>query len=118
MYHSTGPGPPHGLSASEGSTSVSLMWSMPLEPNGVIAEYQVQCTGGGQMFPVTVTGSQTTAILTKLVPYTNYSCSITAYTSAGGGPAATISINTEQDGIMCHKHSLSMISPYYRYYTV
>ena len=91
---------------------------MPLEPNGVIAEYQVQCSGGGQMFSVTVPGSQTTAILTELVPYTNYSCSITAYTSAGGGPAATISINTEQDGIYATKHSLSMISPYYRYYTV
>ena len=96
-YRSTGPGPPHSLSASKGSTSVSLMWNMPLEPNGVIVEYEVQCTGRGKMFLVTVTGSQTTAILTELVPYTNYSCSITAYTSVGGGPAATIIVNTEQD---------------------
>ena len=29
---------------------------------------------------------------------TNYSCSITAHTSAGGGPAATTSVTTLQDG--------------------
>ena len=45
-----------------------------------------------------VSGSQTTTTLSGLLPYTNYSCSITAHTSAGGGPAAIVDIATEQDG--------------------
>ena len=69
-----------------------------MEPNGVITEYQLQCSGGGQVFSRTVMGSQTTTTLSGLLPYTNYSCNITAHTSVGGGPAATTSVTTEQDG--------------------
>ena len=39
-----------------------------------------------------------TTTLSGLLPYTKYSCSIAAYTSAGGGPAATITVTTQQDG--------------------
>ena len=42
--------------------------------------------------------SQTTTTLSGLMPYTNYSCNITAHTSAGGGPAAALSTATAQDG--------------------
>ena len=68
-----------------------------MEPNGVITEYQLQCSGGGQVFSRTVMGSQTTTTLSGLLPYTSYSCNITAHTSVGGGPAATTSVTTEQD---------------------
>ena len=49
------------------------------------------------MFSRTVMGSQTTTTLSGLLPYTSYSCSITAHTSVGGGPAATTSVTTQQD---------------------
>ena len=75
-----------------------------MEPNGVITEYQLQCSGGGQVFNRTV--METTTTLSGLLPYTNYSCSITAHTSAGGGPAATTSMTTLQDG-----ESTSMDNP-------
>ena len=56
--------------------------------------------GGDQekVFSRTVMGSQTTTTLSGLLPYTSYSCNITAHTSVGGGPAATTSVTTEQDG--------------------
>ena len=67
-----------------------------MTPNGVITEYQLQCSGGGKVFNSTV--METTTTLSGLLPYTNYSCSITAHTSVGGGPAATTSVTTEEDG--------------------
>ena len=92
-------GPPRQVSAiAENSTSVNLNWNAPSTPNGVITEYQLQCSGGGQKFTLMVMGSQTTTTLSGLLPYTNYSCSITAHTSAGGGPAATTSVTTDEDG--------------------
>ena len=81
---------------SNDSRSLSLSWKAPVQPNGVITEYQLQCSGSGQVFNRTV--METTTTLSGLLPYTNYSCSITAHTSAGGGPAANTSVTTLQDG--------------------
>ena len=92
-------GPPrHIIVIVENSTTITLFWSAPLTPNGVITDYQLQCSGDGQMLSYSVLGSQTTTTLSGLLPYTNYSCSITAHTSVGGGPAATTSVTTLQDG--------------------
>ena len=99
-------GPPRQVSAiAKSSQSISVSWSAPVTPNGVITEYQLQCSGDNTIFDNTiftqaVMGSQTTTTLSGhgLLPYTNYSCSITAHTSAGGGPAATTSVTTLQDG--------------------
>ena len=92
--------PPHNLSGvSDDSLSLSLTWKVPQKPNGVIIRYDLFSSGGGQVFNWTVPGSQTTTTLSGLLPYTSYSCNITAHTSVGGGPAATTSVTTEQDGI-------------------
>ena len=80
------------------SRTIKLTWGPPLVPNGVIRHYQLQCTSREQILNHTVNGSQTTATLSGLLPYTNYSCNITAHTSVGGGPAATINVTTKQDG--------------------
>ena len=67
-----------------------------MESNGLITEYHIRCSGGDQVFNQTLI--QTTAItLSGLLPYTNYTCSITAYTSVGKGPAVTNSVTTQQD---------------------
>ena len=76
---------------------VIFVWNTPATPNGVITEYQLQCSGRGKLFSRTVMGSQTTTTLSGLLPYTSYFCSITAHTSVGGGPAATTSVTTQQD---------------------
>ena len=80
------------------SKSVTLTWKPPTEPNGFITEYRFQCSGENHAVSSNVMGSQTTTTLSGLLPYTNYSCSITAHTSVGGGPAATTSVTTLQDG--------------------
>ena len=111
-------GPPRQFFGfADNSTSITVSWSAPATPNGVITEYQLQCSGGGQVFSRTVMGSQTTTTLSGLLPYTNYSCNITAHTSVGGGPAATTSVTTKQDGepILCKCLALlgsTVVSPY------
>ena len=91
-------GPPRNFSiVAESSTSLYIIWSAPATSNGVITEYQIQCSGDNKNFTSAVMGSPTTTTLSGLLPYTNYSCSITAHTSAGGGPAATTSVTTLQD---------------------
>ena len=88
--------PPNDLSGvAKTSTSIFLSWNIPQKPNGVITHYELYSFGGGQVFNRTV--METTTTLNGLLPYTNYSCSITAHTSAGGGPAATTSVNTLRD---------------------
>ena len=80
------------------SKNVTLSWGPPTEANGVITKYQFQCSAGEEhVFNRTVIGSQTTTTLSGLLPYTSYSCSITAHTNVGGGPAVTTSVTTEQD---------------------
>ena len=92
-------GPPRQVMIiAENSTSITVSWSAPSTPNGVITEYQLQCSGHVQVFNRTVKGSQTATTLSGLLPYTNYSCNITAHTSAGGGPSTTVNIATAQDG--------------------
>ena len=92
-------GPPRQVFfIAETSTSLNITWSAPTTPNGVITEYQLQCSSDNTIFTWAVMGSQTTTTLSGLLPYISYSCSITAHTSAGGGPAATTSVTTLQDG--------------------
>ena len=104
-------GPPRqffGVAAS--STSIIFSWSAPETPNGVITKYQLQCSGGEAVIQSQcVPGSQTTTTLSGLLPYTSYSCSITAHTSVGGGPAATTSVTTQQDSESIHLIVLHII---------
>ena len=104
------------MGLSDSSTSIIFTWSAPVKPNGVITGYTLQCRSAvGETHLLHLMSSQTTTVLNGLLPYTNYSCSIRAHTNIGEGPAATIIVNTEQDS-KPRKHSLSMISPYYRFY--
>ena len=92
-------GPPrHFFGVAVNSTSIIVSWSAPARPNGVITKYQLLCSGGGKVLNKSMMASQTTTTLSGLLPYTNYSCNITAHTSAGGGPAAAVTTATAQDG--------------------
>ena len=76
----------------------TFQWKAPKEPNGIVTSYLLVCADGMRVFNQTLNGSQTITTLSGLLPYTNYSCSITAHTSVGGGPAANTIVTTEQDG--------------------
>ena len=69
--------------------NVSISWSTPSEPNGVIVHYDIMCTSGqGQNVNDRRVGSMSMNSITLygLTPATRYTCTVTASTSAEGGP--------------------------------
>ncbi|XP_066923568.1 usherin-like [Clytia hemisphaerica] len=69
-------GPPRVTSKT--STSISLAWSQPDDPNGIILRYQLQRNGSS-----VYTGTQLTYTDTSLSPFTTYLYDVYAFTSAG-----------------------------------
>ncbi|KAE8615256.1 hypothetical protein XENTR_v10008456 [Xenopus tropicalis] len=69
------------------STAISLAWSPPLEPNGIITHYEVIYTNDTDLF--TQNTALTSLSLTDLYPYTLYSISVRAFTRFGHGNQTT-----------------------------
>ena len=103
-------GAPKDMFASVQSRNLTLFWSPPLrsQRNGVIISYLITCSSGDIIINTTRTSS-TSLTITGLQPFTNYSCSIIAHTSVGGGPAATINATTRQDGKSLFKQRLFIL---------
>ena len=92
---------------------LQVTWQPPDVPNGLVIEYRVLCfesrqvnvssDGSGNdiddgaprniensVSNSTVLGSEVSAMMGGLDPYTRYDCAATAYTSAGEGEASTL----------------------------
>ncbi|XP_058131204.1 usherin [Dasypus novemcinctus] len=61
--------------------ALHVSWRVPKTPNGIIKEYQLRQIGKGLIYTDTADSRQHT--VTGLQPYTNYSFTLTACTSAG-----------------------------------
>ena len=89
------------------STSLTVEWSPPLTPNGVILSYQVSYVGLESVNPVpdsfetnstlNTNGTMQIVEVVGLSPYSQYSLSVKAFTSAGGGEETTVTFQTEED---------------------
>ena len=89
------------------STSLTVEWSPPLTPNGVILSYQVSYVGLEPVNPVpdsfetistlNTNGTTLTVEVAALSPYSRYSLSVKAFTSVGGGEETTVTLRTEED---------------------
>ena len=104
----------YSLSPVPGSpTALFANWSAPIPKNGIITSYTVYCnTSASQAYSEQVIGPNIPTIRsavngttlavtfnTGLKPYTQYSCYVTASTSAGmGAPTAVITTRTVQGG--------------------
>ncbi|XP_003419924.2 usherin [Loxodonta africana] len=66
---------------AQSAEALHLSWSIPEKPNGVIKEYQLRQAGKGLIHTDATDRRQHT--VTGLQPYSNYSFTITACTSAG-----------------------------------
>ena len=93
--------PPSNVSAhSENSTSIFVSWGdVPFsDQNGVIVNYTVTALPSGPTKTKVVTTSANRAKLTGLNEYTNYSITVFASTSKGGGnPSTPIVVITDED---------------------
>ena len=106
------------LSPASGSpTALFANWSVPIARNGIITAYTVYCnTSASQAYPEQVIGPNLPTIRsvangttlavtfnTRLNPYTQYSCYVTANTSAGvGSPSMVVTARTVENGETLH----------------
>ena len=87
------------------SRSLTVEWSPPLTPNGVILNYQLSYVGLESVNPApdsfetvkTLNLSGTAYTVAGLSPHSLYNISVKAFTSVGGGEESTITIKTEEN---------------------
>ena len=94
LYHfkSSVPGPVSGLSATPGVVQLTISWSPPSEPNGIITMYQVSYNISGVLNYTNTSATQHT--LRDLPPNTVVTFSVRAYTIIGPGEAVSNSTST------------------------
>ena len=88
----TVPGPVSGLSATQGVVQLTISWSPPSEPNGIITMYQVSYNISGVLNYTNTSATQHT--LRDLSPNTVVTFSVRAYTIIGPGEAVSNSTLT------------------------
>ena len=72
-----------GLAVIAGVIQVTILWSPPLESNGVIVAYELQSNGSGLLNYINTTDTHHT--LRNLLPNTVVTISVRAYTIIGPG---------------------------------
>ncbi|XP_076801540.1 phosphatidylinositol phosphatase PTPRQ-like isoform X2 [Clavelina lepadiformis] len=75
------------------STSVHISWERPEKANGIIVGYSL----ASEIISKKVPGNTTTAVLTNLDEFTEYTVSVVSETVNGSGPAAEVTFTTLQD---------------------
>ena len=96
-------GVPQGLAAPNvtvlSATSVLASWTPPLQPNGIIARYELILGGGGASNGVSssvFSGQALSTTVNGLQPYMSYTLLVQACTSGGCGPSNTTGFLTLQ----------------------
>ena len=88
-------GPPSNFRATVvNSTTITLSWSEPLLPHGVITSYTITYNSTGRQISVTVNARDTSYLLSGLDEFTTYDVFIYASTRVGSGPSATLTVTT------------------------
>ena len=85
--HVAVPGPVSDLSATPGVVQLTISWTAPSEPNGVITVYQVTHNSTGVLNYTNTSATQLT--LRDLPPNTTVQYSVRAYTIIGPGENVT-----------------------------
>ena len=78
-----------------------LSWSPPRQEdrNGIITSYHIDCSDENGTSVLNTTTEHTSISLDGLAVGSLYKCYLSALTSVGGGPAATLNFTTLPDGI-------------------
>ena len=94
------PSPPLLVTADNvKSTSMTISWQPPHDPNGIIRGYQVSYSPHGESeFLHDVVGHTTSTELSSLKPHTEYTIRVRAKTVDFGDCSSPIGVNTLDDG--------------------
>ena len=87
-------------------TSLEISWSTPSFSNGANLTYRVEYTGvttenavnDSFSTPNFLESSSTSVTISGLVPFSTYTIGVSASTSAGAGPTASINATTAESG--------------------
>ena len=90
----TVPGPVSSLSATSAVTQLTISWSPPTVPDGVIIVYELLLNGNGTS-KSTINSTNTSLTLTHLPPNTMFTFSVRAYTIVGPGEYVTGQASTK-----------------------
>ena len=107
MCSCTVPGPVSDLSATPGVVQLTISWTAPSEPNGVITMYQVTHNSTGVLNYTNTSATQLT--LRDLHPNTAVEYSVRAYTIIGPGEnvssiASTKDLDIRERAILLHRY--------------
>ncbi|XP_033940418.1 phosphatidylinositol phosphatase PTPRQ [Pseudochaenichthys georgianus] len=91
---------------NQSSSSIAMVWQRPLEANGEITEYTLTLFGPGGSN--TTQTSNTSFILSNLLPYTAYNITITAATRKGSGPYLLLQLHTDEGGPISPPRNLTI----------
>ena len=92
------------------STSLSVLWNGPSQPNGIIVRYEVRqrvspFSGDGVLIRTITPPLMTSVVVSGLDPFTSYQYSILSYTSAGGTQSDWNEGTTSEQGwLHCTNH--------------
>lgn len=93
------PGPPNNVRlVSTNSTSLTLSWEVPAQPNGNVTGYNYSCNTTSAAGTGSTTAIVTSVVFTGLTPFTTYTCSVSARTAPGEGERVTVTSTTNEDG--------------------
>ena len=87
-------------------TTITLNWTEPAVPNGVVTGYVITVTNGviGEVFTVNTTDTEFE--VTGLTPYTNYTFTVAAVNGAGVGNASNpVTVQTAEGGVYLSLHT-------------
>ena len=86
-------------------TIITLNWTAPAVPNGVVTGYLITATNGvtGEVFTANTTDTELEA--TGLTPYTNYTFKVAAVNGAGEGDASNpVTVQTAEGSVYLSLH--------------
>ena len=102
MFSYTAPSEPPDTFQADIITARAAMisWDLPVADgrNGIVIDYTLTCYYGTDVVVTTTTNGSVVYTLEDLRPASLYECNVTASTSAGEGPPASLSFTTSEDG--------------------
>ena len=86
--------------------NVAISWEAPSEPNGVILEYSYRLVATSDSGDVIIDDTNTTMLSAErsvmVSPFTSYTATVVAFTSAGGGESVMeVALSPEAGKFMC-----------------
>ena len=93
-FYSVVPGPVSPLRSKVRFTSIDITWDRPRQPNGIILRYEIVYRVNDNTSPIAESTTNPNDTITFKIPAltlgTRVSVSVSAYTSVGRGPPASL----------------------------